>query len=309
VKLLARLAVVVLLTVAPAISVSQRAHASPSCPQGPGIQGCNRKGRVEITGRDSSHPPSRGDRGATGPVVQPVGAHRFVTCSAGATGQLAAAGDPTAAADGAACAGEQQRCAATTQQAGRRAVATIRLQKGADGAWFLNGWVCRAVGPPAVTPAMVLQEASRLVPATPIGLAPRTRTLVNIETVMWLDARPQTQLAPVAILGQRVVITLGLDRVDWTFGDGRSDAGTTPGTPYDARNDPCTTKQCGDYYGHTYTTTGTVIVTALASWRVTFRVGSGPVARIPGTVTGPASQATVEVVEARSVLVPNPTSS
>jgi hypothetical protein len=272
------------------------------------IASCDGTQEVTVTGRSGSE-GTADKTGSGGPVVQPVGAHRFVTCSAGAAGQLAAAGDPTAAADGAACTGEQQRCAATTQQAGRTAMATIRLQKGADGAWSLNGWVCRAVGPPAVTPAMVLQEASRLVPATPIGLAPRTRTLVNIETVMWLDARPQNQLAPVTILGQRVVITLGLDRVDWTFGDGRADAGTTPGTPYDARNDPCTTKQCGDYYGHTYTTTGTMIVTALASWRVTFRVGNGPVARIPGTVTGPASQATVQVIEARSVLVPNPTSS
>jgi len=79
-----------------------------------------------------------------------------------------------------------------------------------------------------------------------------------------------------------------------------------PGKAYDAQGDPCKDKQCPDYYGHTYTTTGDMTVTATVTWQATFRVGAGAVTPIPGTIPGPTTNAAILVGEARSVLVPGP---
>lgn len=145
-----------------------------------------------------------------------------------------------------------------------------------------------------------------MVPSAAIGLAPKQATLVNIQTIMWVDAPASQQLAPITLLGQQVDVTLALDHVVWSFGDGSSDVSDGPGKAYDEANDPCRSVSCPDYFGHVYRDTGTDTVRATVYWHASFTVDGGDAVDIPGTVAGPTGQAALTVKEARAVLVPNP---
>ncbi|MEP7180124.1 MAG: hypothetical protein ABI775_13640 [Pseudonocardiales bacterium] len=121
-----------------------------------------------------------------------------------------------------------------------------------------------------------------------------------------MDSAQQRVLAPLTILGRRVVVTLRLDHVDWAFGDGQGDSPTAPGRAYDGLHAPCKTVDCPGYYGHTYVGTGTMTVTAQASWVASFSVDGGAAVSIPGTVSGPVATSPLQVKQARGVLVANP---
>ncbi|WP_375491274.1 hypothetical protein [uncultured Jatrophihabitans sp.] len=186
--------------------------------------------------------------------------------------------------------------------------AAVRVQKGTDGRWTYNGQQCVAPLAPArpvVTAAAVRAQAVRLIPAAAIGLAPRTATLVNIQTVMWVDAPGARTLPGVRILGQQVTITLRLAQVVWSFGDQHGASTSSPGKAYDQTNAPCRTRLCPGYFGHVYATTGDMHLTATAQWTAAFTVNGGAAQQIPGAVPGPAANANLLVRQARSVLVPN----
>lgn len=72
-------------------------------------------------------------------------------------------------------------------------------------------------------------------------------------------------------------------------------------------SDPCGQIQCPAWFGHTYTSTGTVNVTAAINWSATYTVDDGPTQKITGTVTGPKTTLNLQVKQARAVLVPDPT--
>jgi hypothetical protein len=254
--------------------------------------------------RPDGKPPQSGGHGA-GPVVEPAGAVRLVACGADAAGQLSALGDTNGAQDAKGECASSPACDQTTQSTGTPHSQYVRVVKQADGTWSLTGSECNAAaGPPQVTPQMVWEQASRMIPPAAIGLAPHENTLVNIQTIMWVDTAAARNLPTVAILGQQVSIDIKIDHVDWNFGDEKSDTSNGPGKAYDAHGDPCKDKQCPDYYGHTYATTGDMTVTATVTWQATFRVGAGAVTAIPGTIPGPTTNAAILVREARSVLVP-----
>jgi hypothetical protein len=153
---------------------------------------------------------------------------------------------------------------------------------------------------------MVRQQAERLVPTAAVGLAPHGTSLVNIETVMWADAPRNQTLPAVSILGRSVSIRLTLAGVSWDFGDGELDSSGPAGRPYDNTADPCRSRQCPQYFGHTYRHTGKVRVRATASWTASFTVDGGAPVDIPGAVTGPQSDEPLVIKQARAVLVPNP---
>jgi hypothetical protein len=153
---------------------------------------------------------------------------------------------------------------------------------------------------------MVRARVVRLVPSAVIGLAPQQATLVNIETVMWVDAPDTRTLAPITILGQRVIVRLEVDHVAWNFGDGNTGTSNGPGKPYDEQHDACRAVRCPDYFGHIYRDTGRVTVAATAYWQASFTVDGGSSVDIPGTVAGPTASAALAVKQARAVLVPNP---
>lgn len=156
-------------------------------------------------------------------------------------------------------------CLTNTRATGIPQQQTVLLQQGR-----LAGDKCQQVlRAPIVTAAMVWEQVRRLLPKAAIGLAPRTTTLVNLQTIMWIDAARQQNLAPLTIFGKRVSVHITLTTVRWDFGDDQTDDADGPGKPYDKTNDPCRTKQCSHYYGHTYARTGSMTITATAGYHAT----------------------------------------
>jgi hypothetical protein len=183
---------------------------------------------------------------------------------------------------------------------------TATLQQQTDGSWRLVGVNCHAVSvQPQVTVAMVEEEFRKRVPSPAIGVAPQGDTLVNIETVLWVNTAADQALATVTLVGHRVDLHIRLAEVDWTFGDGTRDFTTSPERPYSTAH-PCTTPDCAHYWGHTYTSIGAMQITATVYWTGTYRVDAGAWQTIPTRVAGPASTATITVHEARGVLVDAP---
>jgi hypothetical protein len=183
---------------------------------------------------------------------------------------------------------------------------TLRLQP--DGSWKVVDHNCAApVGTaPGVTAADVRDAARRLVPAPAIGVAPPGgATLVNLQTLLWVDTPADRSLGTVPLLGQPVGIEVHVASVRWAFGDGTSDVAAMPGKRYD-KSDPCATVLCPDYYGHVYRRAGAMTVAATVTWTARYRVAGGGWQNVPGSVTGRASSIRLTVREARGVLVPDP---
>ena len=234
---------------------------------------------------------------------------RLVACSDAVYSVLSGLGEPSAAADAADCPSQIRQCRQLTNPtASGPSGAAVKLVKLADGSWSFTGNACTPAGAalPPVTADDVRQRLVRLVPGAAIGLAPSGATLVNIQTVVWVNAPRQRTLGPLTILGRRVDVTLTLDHVRYDFGDGSSAARPGPGTAYDRRTDPCRTALCPGYDGHVYRRPGPLTVTATVAWRARFAVDGGDPVPVPGTVSGPAAQADLLVREARGVLVPDP---
>jgi hypothetical protein len=114
---------------------------------------------------------------------------------------------------------------------------------------------------------------------------PGGTTLVNYATEFSTTAGTYV-LAPLTILGRRVVITAIPQRYDWYFGDG---AATADGTAGPLR--------------HSYPKSGTVGPYVVTTWTGTFTVDGGPQREVFGTAltTGDATPLTVK--EARAELV------
>ena len=183
-------------------------------------------------------------------------------------------------------------------------VVTMTQTQQPDGSWLITDINCNVpAGKAGLTGAEVRQEAEKLVPHPAIGVAPPNgTTLVNIETLLWVDTAGARNLGTVTLLGHQVQLSVEVASVAWNFGDGQSTVTSDPGVPYDKAH-PCSTKLCDRYWGHVYTKTGRLNLTATVSWTGSYRVDGGPPQPIPGAVTGPASTMALTVREARSVLV------
>ena len=281
------------------MSIATRGALADPPPTGKGFGGHNGAGRVHIDG--SAVIAGEGSRPSTS-NAPPI---FTLKCGTSVEPVLKSLGDLSPALTGYTCDEQAELCLVTGALDRRHLDAVVTVTPRSDGTWQYLGNDCVGAAPPRVTPELVRQQVVRLIPSAKVGIAPKGTTLVNIETVLWADAPRQRDLAPVTLLGQRVTISLVLDHVAWSFGDGTSASGPA-GKAYDATGDPCRTKTCDHYFGHVYRKSGTVHVNATASWRASFRVGGAGPQDIPGTVAGPASAADVVVKQARAVLVPNP---
>lgn len=188
-----------------------------------------------------------------------------------------------------------------------KATTEATLRRYPDGSWALNGINCVArAAAPQVTPLLVLAQVRRLVPHPKIGVAPPGgTTLVNIQTLLWLDTPADQSLGTVTLLGHRIALRVHVDRADWDFGDGQSDTTDSPERKYDPA-DHCHTVICPDYWGHVYDTTGRMTITATVTWSGRYRVDGGSWQDVPDTVNGSAASTHVTVRQARGVLVPDP---
>ena len=193
------------------------------------------------------------------------------------------------------------------QTAAPNTTSTMTQTQQPDGSWVTSGHNCSTPTAATATPASVAHDQIvRLVPHPGIGSAPPGgATLVNIQTLLWLDTSADRDLGAVTLLGRRISLAVSVANVSWDFGDGTRTTTTTPGTPYtDA--DACTTPQCPHYFGHTYRTAGATTVTATVTWQGHYRVDGGPWLTIQPTVTGPPQSVRLTVKQARSILVPGP---
>jgi hypothetical protein len=193
------------------------------------------------------------------------------------------------------------------------------LQQGADGTWVLNGFNCNVVPsgagpppPPQVTPFDAYAAVVKLVPSPAIGAAPgKGRTLVNIQTIFWVNSTADRALGTVTLIGHQVGLRIHAKTSAWAFGDGAGDVTSGLGRPY-AAADGCAEAQCAGYFGHTYAGTGGMTISATVTWTGEFSVDGGSWRGIANpatganTVTGPSAVRPMTVVQARGVLVQDP---
>ena len=192
-------------------------------------------------------------------------------------------------------------------------VRTLALLRSRDHGktWQYYGVNCVALtATPRVTPLLARQEIEKLVPRPGIGVAPPGgKTLVNLQTVLWADTPADRSLGTVTLLGTyRVALRVHVQRVAWAFGDGATDVAGSPGLPY-RKGEHCTTVTCPGHFGHVYATTGTMTITEQVTWSGQYSVDGGAWQDVAGTVDGPAATTQVRVLEARGVLVADPTPS
>jgi hypothetical protein len=168
------------------------------------------------------------------------------------------------------------------------------------------GCVSRGLVAPGLSEADVRAEVVKRVPTAAVAAAPSGSALVQLESLFWVDTAKTRDLGTAVLAGHQVAITATVSTVGWDFGDGATDSSNGPGRPF-TKDSHCGQKQCPDWFGHTYTKTGKVTVTARVRWSATYSVDGGPAQPISGTVTGPPATMSILVKQARAVLVPNPT--
>jgi hypothetical protein len=119
---------------------------------------------------------------------------------------------------------------------------------------------------------------------------PKGTTLVNYDTTFYTDAKSYV-LAPVQLLGHRVVVTAYPKQYDWYFGDGTSAVDAGPGQS-DASD-----------VSHRYRRTGSVAPYVVITWTGTFTVDGGSQRDVFGVArtTGPGTP--LQVKQARAELV------
>jgi hypothetical protein len=183
------------------------------------------------------------------------------------------------------------------------------IQQWPDGRQDYLGARCDVLSvQPRVTPLLARQEIEKLVPRPGIGVAPPGgKTLVNLQTVLWADTPADRGLGTVTLLGTyRVALRVHVQQVAWAFGDGATEVADGPGLPY-RKGEHCTTVTCPGHFGHIYATTGTMTITERVTWSGQYSVNGGAWQDVAGTVKGPAATAQVTVLQARGVLVADPT--
>ena len=161
---------------------------------------------------------------------------------------------------------------------------------------------CAGIDTPMPSLATLRGEIIRLLHPPAIGTSPNTGIgLVNLKTLYWITTPTTLDLGRSALIGFPVDLQVSYDHTDFDFGDhttGLLQPG--PGTPYNPTRD-CGT--CTNQFGHTYTHTGPVTVTAHTYWHAAYRIPGHPWTPIPGTVTAtqPATT-TLTINQAHTIL-------
>jgi len=196
--------------------------------------------------------------------------------------------------------------AAATAPAGI-VMSTIVTYRQTGGGLVFESAACVVQGPaaPGVSEADVRVEVVRRVPSPVVMAAPSGRALVQLESLFWVDTARSVDLGSAGLAGHQVSMTASVESVAWDFGDGARGSSAGPGRPF-TKDSHCGQKQCPGWFGHTYTATGSVVVTARVSWSASYRVDGGSAQVISGTVVGSPATMSVVVKQARAVLVPNP---
>ena len=155
---------------------------------------------------------------------------------------------------------------------------------------------------PTVTPARVREAFERVpLPESDIMIQPEGgETLVNHPTFLRTDAAPFDET--VTFFGGRITVVLHIEPTSflWHHGDGTTATTTDPGSAYD--------KSMGLDYGHLVfheyaKATKEVAVSVDTTWAATWTLNGRDMGAVPGTVTKTGIPQSLDVLEARPVLV------
>jgi len=144
-----------------------------------------------------------------------------------------------------------------------------------------------------ITPGLVRREFERLTwPSSELAVQPPDGvTLVGFDSNFFTtNSTPTTQ--NVTLLGRRIQIEATPTSYVWHFGDESSETTTTPGAAYPQL-----------LVTHRYARAGLERPSVDTVYAGRYRVGTGPWRAIPGTLTVTGQPQTLEVREARGVLV------
>jgi hypothetical protein len=129
------------------------------------------------------------------------------------------------------------RSAPNTCQAGQ----TLYQEQGLhDGHWEDLGQFCQGDGPngsasPQVTPELVARAFQRIpLPALRAVTQPTDKTLINFDTIFYVQAKPLHRT--LTLLGQRVELAITPSTYRWVHGDGTTSVTHTPGAAYPAKD-------------------------------------------------------------------------
>jgi hypothetical protein len=211
--------------------------------------------------------------------------------------------DPCANADNQ-CAGYPQ----TTPTGQPLTILSTQIQN-PNGTWSPGPIECGAnAGPAGLDQGAIHDAFVKLVPNPTIGTAPPTTKtgLVNVEVLTWLTTPATVNLGTTPLLGHQVTLTATVQSVTWTWGDHTTDTIHKPGRPF-LSTDFGDTTTCPDWFGHTYTTTGIMTITATTTWTGRYSIDGANYQ--PGTATSTPATSQIHIQQSRTVLVPNPTTS
>lgn len=170
----------------------------------------------------------------------------------------------------------------------------FRLMGLHDGTWFPLDVRCASDAPaaaPQVTPALVARAFQRIpLPALRAHTQPADKTLINFDTIFYVDAQPLRRT--LTLLGQRVELEITPSTFRWVHGDGTTAVTQTPGAAYPA-------KDVTYRYQHAHVTVQHHVEIV---WTARWSLNGGPMQDVPGTVTtvGPATP--LRVAEATPAL-------
>jgi hypothetical protein len=153
-----------------------------------------------------------------------------------------------------------------------------------DGRWYPLGIRC-ATEPPdaatAVTPALVAWAFQRIpLPALRAITQPADKTLINFDTIFYVEAQPLHRT--LTLLGQRVELAITPSTFRWVHGDGTTAVTHTAGAAYPA-------KDVVHRYQHAHVTVRQHVEIV---WTARWSLNGGPYQAVAGTVTtiGPATE-------------------
>lgn len=159
-----------------------------------------------------------------------------------------------------------------------------------DGTWVELEFQCRPLeSATTITPEQVASAFVRIpLPRLRSQAQPASKTLVNLDTIFFVEARPLSRT--ITLLGQQVELAIRPSSFTWAFGDGSSLTTDDPGAPYPSKD-----------VVHRYERAGDQRHQVTVAWSARWRLPGGAWRPVPGTATtiGPATG--LRVVEA----VPN----
>lgn len=158
-------------------------------------------------------------------------------------------------------------------------------------------WMCTEPAPPTPSPGSVtpgrVEEAVRRIglPALVTHVQPATRTLVNVDTIVY--ATPAAFDDTVTLLGETVRIHAVPTTYTWHFGDGTTTTTTDPGAPWPHDTVTHRYQRVDDH----------VPVSVTVSYSVTYSTNAAPWVPLDSPIDSPGPSTIITVTEAHAVLV------